>query len=156
VAAWHHESPVRQSALQKSAQYIVNRPAGEADHPHPARNEPSLHRRRNRTADEDAGPEAQEFANTSNRIRSGHRSLFSPDLLFILNVNQQQIAGDIEHGGDSPLPLWNRDPHHRHLKHSACRNRQVILAAGGLGTFVECESCNLHFWKACAVQSATV
>jgi hypothetical protein len=126
LAARHRELPIDEFAIQISSQHLVDHPAGETDHLHTGGNQSSLDWHGNRAADEDLGSEAQELGNAGERIRSKHPPLLTLDLVATLNINQQEIDRDIEHGRDATLPLWNRDSHHVWLKHSAGQNSNLF------------------------------
>jgi hypothetical protein len=130
LATRHHKRPVRQLTPQKRIQHFLHGSADEADYAHARGSQSCLQRPGYRAADEDLRSQAQQLGRAGQRIAPQQPPRLPVDLPPILNVDEQQIAGDIEDWGYAALPMWNRDPHRTRLGHMTCQNRQVELPAG--------------------------
>lgn len=119
MAAWHGEARLGECAVEDGSEHLVHGPAEEGCDANPCTVDAKLQWGRDGSADQQIDAAGDEFGGASGGVSPDEVSLRAPDLAAILDVHQQEVAGDIEDGRDAPLPLRNRDSHHRGDVHLA-------------------------------------
>jgi hypothetical protein len=111
AAARHAKFRLRDLSVQKGSDELFDRAAAKPDHPDTGENQDVFQRRRDCAADENVCAHSQKLSGPGWTIRPAQSPLLAPDFPLILDVDQQDAAGDIEYGRDASLMTWNRKPH---------------------------------------------
>jgi hypothetical protein len=124
-AARHQEYRVRQVAVQKSGEDVFDLAANKPDHLHAHRGQSRLERGRDRPTDQDVRAKTSQVGGPAECIRPGQPHFLAPQFPSVVEIHQQQAAGNIEDGRYPALPVRNRDPHRYSEVHGPCQSARL-------------------------------
>ncbi len=126
AATRHRKGWIGQGAGQIRSKHVVQRSTDKGDHANAGSGNSELQRRRDGSTDQNIRVVTEQLNGTSRQLGFDELLLLAASLAVVFHVDQYKMTGDIEDGCNTPLPLWNCDPHHRNFKHLTNQTRYGV------------------------------